>query len=254
VSFPLIVDAAADAELRQPAPDGAIRLLRFLRHRPIFAKHFVSVNTKRIYGVVPYTTQVPKLWNDTIEAHRREVRQAILDTTWKLATERGPASVKMSEVAEQTGIGRTTLYKYFSDVDAILAAWTQRQVLRHVALLRAARDDTKDPGKRLRVTLETYAHIQQQRARHLKREPHGSQLATLLHQNDDGVADAQRQLHNLVRDVLADAAQAGDIRGDIAADELAGYCLHALAAAATLGSEAAVRRLVAVTLAGLQPR
>jgi hypothetical protein len=46
----------------------------------------------------------------------------------------------------------------------------------------------------------------------------------------------------------------GDIRDDIAADELAGYCLHALAAAATLESEAAVRRLVAVTLAGLQPR
>jgi AcrR family transcriptional regulator len=220
----------------------------------IFVKHYVSVNTKRIYSVVPYTTEVPKLWNDTIEAHRREVREAILDTTWRLATERGPASVKMSEVAEQTGIGRATLYKYFPDVDAILAAWTQRQVLRHVELLRAARDDTTDAAKRLRVTLETYAHIEQQRARHLKREAHGTQLATLLHQNDEGVADAQRQLHNLVRDVLASAAQAGDIRADITPDELAGYCLHALAAAATLGSEAAVRRLLDVTLAGLRSR
>jgi len=196
---------------------------------------------------------VPKLWNDTIEAHRREVREAILDTTWKLATERGPASVKMSEVAEQTGIGRATLYKYFPDVDAILAAWTQRQVIRHVELLAAARDDTQDPGKRLRVVLETYAHIQQQRARHLKRVPHGTELATLLHHYDEGVADAQRQLHNLVRDALADAAHSGDIRDDITPDELAGYCLHALAAAATLGSDAAVRRLVAVTLAGLRP-
>ncbi|WP_228837509.1 hypothetical protein [Nocardia amamiensis] len=42
----------------------------------------------------------PKLWNDTIEAHRREVREAILDTTWGLVNERGSTSVTMSEIAE----------------------------------------------------------------------------------------------------------------------------------------------------------
>jgi hypothetical protein len=37
-------------------------------------------------------------------------------------------------------------------------------------------------------------------------------------------------------------------------DELAAYWLHALAAASSLPSEAAVRRLVAVTVTGLLPR
>ena len=32
---------------------------------------------------------MPRLWNETIEAHRRDVRQAILDTTAELVTERG---------------------------------------------------------------------------------------------------------------------------------------------------------------------
>ena len=32
----------------------------------------------------------------------------------------GLASVTMSRIAEETGIGRATLYKYFSDVEAIL--------------------------------------------------------------------------------------------------------------------------------------
>jgi hypothetical protein len=36
--------------------------------------------------------------------------------------------------------------------------------------------------------------------------------------------------------------------------ELASYCLHALNAAAALLSEAAVGRLVTITLAGLRPR
>ena len=46
---------------------------------------------------------------------------------------------------------------------------------------------------------------------------------------------------------------AGDVRDDVAPDELASYCLHALAAAGDLPSEDAGRRLVAVTLAGLRP-
>jgi AcrR family transcriptional regulator len=33
----------------------------------------------------------------------------------------------MSQIAEETSIGRATLYKYFSDVEAILIAWRLRQ-------------------------------------------------------------------------------------------------------------------------------
>jgi len=58
---------------------------------------------------------------------------------------------------------------------------------------------------------------------------------------------------DLVGDLLAQAARTGDLRGDVAPDELASYCLHALSAASSLPSKAAVRRLVAVTMAGLRP-
>jgi hypothetical protein len=57
----------------------------------------------------------------------------------------------------------------------------------------------------------------------------------------------------MIRDLLAEAAAAGEVRGDVAPVELAAYCVHALVAAGTLPSKAAVRRLVAVTLAGLRP-
>jgi hypothetical protein len=46
----------------------------------------------------------------------------------------------------------------------------------------------------------------------------------------------------------------GDLRDDVAPDELASYCLHALTAASSLPSKAAVRRLVNVILAGLRPQ
>jgi hypothetical protein len=56
----------------------------------------------------------------------------------------------------------------------------------------------------------------------------------------------------LIRDLIAEGANSGQLRNDVAPGELASYCLHALSAASSMPSKAAVRRLVAVTLAGLR--
>ncbi|NGO55452.1 TetR/AcrR family transcriptional regulator [Mesorhizobium camelthorni] len=187
---------------------------------------------------------MPKLWNETIEAHRRAVRDATLDTTAALVAKHGLLSVTMARIAEETGIGRATLYKYFPDVEAILVAWHERQVTGHLEHLIAIRDRGGTPGERLKAVLEAYAFV--------SHEHHGTELAARLHRGEH-VAQAQQQLSRLVSDLLAEGARIGDIRDDVAPDELATYCLHALAAASSLPSNAAVRRLVAVTLAGLRP-
>jgi AcrR family transcriptional regulator len=189
---------------------------------------------------------VPRLWTDTIEAHRRTVRDATLDTTAALVAEHGLRSVTMSKIAEMTGIGRATLYKYFPDVEAILLAWHEREISGHLGQLAEARGHPGDPGERLAAVLEAYALIS-----HGSHGHHDAELAAFLHR-DEQVARAEEQLRDMVRDLLADAAATGHIRDDIAPDELASYCLHALAAARSLPSKAAVRRLVAVTLAGLR--
>ena len=194
-----------------------------------------------------YTRVVPKLWNETIEAHRREVRAAILDTTAALVAERGLSSVKMSRIAQETGIGRATLYKYFPDVEAILLAWHERQITGHLEHLVEVRDRTGDARERLEVVLEAYALISRESRGH-----HDTELAAFLHR-DEQVARAQQQLRDMIRDLLTEAAEAGDLRDDVAPDELASYCLHALAGAGGLPSKDAVRRLVAVTLDGLRP-
>ena len=206
--------------------------------------HYVYVNTVCIDIAVTYTGVVPKLWSETIEAHRRAVRDAILETTWALVAEHGLRSVTMSRIAEKTGIGRATLYKYFPDVEAILLAWHQRHVTGHLEHLAELRDQAGDPVERLETVLEAYALIQHKR--------HATELAALLHR-DEHAAQAQQHLTDIIRDLLTEAVGTGDVRDDVAPDELASYCLHALAAASSLASEAAVGRLVTVTLAGLRP-
>lgn len=190
---------------------------------------------------------MPKLWNETIEEHRRAVRDAVLKTTAALVTEQGLRGVTMSRIAEDSGIGRATLYKYFPDVESIMAAWHEEQIAGHLAELAELRDRTGTPGERLEAVLERYAFIQQQR------HGHGGELSAVLHRGDH-VAHAEQHLRHFVRGLLAEGVQVGEVRDDVSPDELAGYCLHALAGAGALSSRAAVRRLVVVTLAGLRPQ
>jgi len=189
---------------------------------------------------------VPKLWTETIEEHRRAVRDATLDTTSALVHEHGLASVTMSQIAAAAGIGRATLYKYFPDVEAILVAWHDRHINRHLRQLTEARDAAATPADQLGAVLTAFALIQHQH--------HDTELPVALLHRGEHVARMRQQLQDLVADLIAIGAGAGDIRADIAPGELAGYCLHALAAAGSLPSEAAVRRLLAVTMSGLRPQ
>src|SRR5690349_18975373 len=97
----------------------------------------------------------------------------------------------MSRIARETGIGRATLYKYFPDVEAILAAWHDRHVSRHLEYLATVRDQAVGTAaKRLGAVLSAYAEITRQR-------PHGTELAALMHrgEHDDR---AQQQLLGLI--------------------------------------------------------
>jgi AcrR family transcriptional regulator len=182
---------------------------------------------------------VPKLWTETIGEHRRAVRDATLDTAAALVAEHGLASVTMSRIAAETGIGRATLYKYFPDVESILLAWHQRHVEGHLAQLAEVRDQARTPGLALAAVVRAYALI-------AYRRPRGTELAALVHRGEEAGAT----LRELFAGLLADAARAGEARDDVRPAELAAYCVSALAAAAGLPSEAAVGRLVSVTLDG----
>lgn len=188
---------------------------------------------------------MPKPRNTTTETHRRGERHSILSNTACLVAKRGIASVTMSQIAEITGIGRATLYKYFTDVDSILAAWQRQQIAAHLEQLGDVRKRANTPNERLEAVLDTYAQIVYEHVRY------GGELASVRHR-DEHVARAREQLLSLVEDSIREAASTGNIRTDIAPGELAAYCLHALGAAAQLPSKAAVRRLVVVVLTGLQ--
>jgi AcrR family transcriptional regulator len=193
-----------------------------------------------------YHRGVPKLWTETIDAHRTALREAILDATTSLVEEHGLVGLAMSQIAERAGIGRATLYKYFPDAHAVVAAWHERQITVHLQQLQHAAAAAATPAQRLENVLLAYAHIQ-----HKARGHHSSEPAIALHHSPH-VQQATQQLHGFVRDLIAEGVAAGAIRDDATPDELTEFCLHATTAALTARDRKAVQRVVALTMDSLR--
>lgn len=192
-----------------------------------------------------YPNRVPRLWTDTVESHRQEVREAILGAAGELVASKGLLAVSMSQLAEAAGIGRATLYKYFADVEEVFAAWHARQIAEHLAELTALAEGSGEPAIRLRSALEAYGRICQQRASH-----GGDAMSAALHHARE-VQQPEQQLRDLLARLVAEASAAAEVRADVSAPELASFCVHALTAAADIQSAPAVETLIDLVWAGL---
>lgn len=189
---------------------------------------------------------MPKLWDETIESHRRVVREAIEDAAWSLADEHGLRAVTMARIASAAGISRATIYKYFPDVESVLAAWHQRQIDAHLEQLTTMSEAAGDPERVLRSVLGAYAGIVARRGQH------GPELAASLHRSGDH-RTSEAQVDDLLGRLITSAVEAGHVRADIDVDVLVRFCRHALGAAPEVQSPKDVDRLVELTLAGLRP-
>jgi AcrR family transcriptional regulator len=184
---------------------------------------------------------MPKLWCDTIEAHRSAVADAIMDKTAALAASEGLHAVTMARIAQETGIGRATLYRHFKDVGDILTHWHRRQVSSHLAHLEDIRSKAENPLKALEAVLIAYAH-------HRTHDDHG--LVQMLHAQQH-VQEAHRHLEGFIARLIADAVVASAIAGNASSLEAARYALAALQALPPSPSRPAVNRLVAMVLKGI---
>jgi AcrR family transcriptional regulator len=196
---------------------------------------------------------MPRIWTDTIESHRQQVHDAILDATADLVDEAGPMSVTMSAIADRAGIGRATLYKYFPDVESILIAWHSRQFgdrLAQLGVLRASPVVSLDD-------LVAFALQQRTHRRH-----HGSSgvvgnLAQALAAPSPKMPDSvEEHVVGALSDVMDQLARRGEARSDVGVDVLARWVLHCIHAPVDIDDGALATLLkasLAATRAGPRP-
>jgi AcrR family transcriptional regulator len=182
---------------------------------------------------------MPKTWDDTLEGHREAVRRSVMEAALALASEVGFQKVSMSQVAARAGITRTTLYKYFQDVDSILDEWHRRILDAHLAELSRIADGEGAWMSRLTSVLEHYALS----AFH----HHGTRFAEALHQRGHA-REAEVRLSALIERIVADGAKAEAFRKDVPANELALLLQTSLSAAHKWPSHEAVQRLTSLMI------
>lgn len=187
-----------------------------------------------------YSDLMPKLWNETVTEHRSAVLDAILDATAQLVHRDGVAGLTMTALAEASGVGRATLYRYVPDVGSALTAWQQREVANHLQRLRTIAADSA-PADRLENVLMGYARLRSHR--------HGDHGA--LH-DAARLAPAEGEVRELLADIIEEAAHDGRARTDLQAAMLAAYATGALGAAAMLPEPSAATRLTALVLESIR--
>jgi AcrR family transcriptional regulator len=185
---------------------------------------------------------MPKLWNDTIEAHRSAVASAVMDKTAELAAREGLHTLTMARIAHEAGIGRATLYKYFSDVEGILSAWHKRQITAHLEELERIREQQATPLQALEAVLIAYG----ENIRHGHDHAYGALLHAMPH-----VREAHGHLQEFIASVIDEAVRDGSLKGSAPPSEMARYALAAIAGGAP--NKQASARLVAMILRGLGP-
>jgi AcrR family transcriptional regulator len=71
---------------------------------------------------------MPRIRAASIDEHKTLTRRALLDSAKALIADAGTAEIPLGEVALASGVGRTTLYDYFTDRDDLIATMVEDEL------------------------------------------------------------------------------------------------------------------------------
>lgn len=71
---------------------------------------------------------MPRIRATSIDEHKALTRRALIESAKELIAAAGTAEVPLGEVALAAGVGRTTLYDYFTDRDDLIATMVEEEL------------------------------------------------------------------------------------------------------------------------------
>ena len=97
---------------------------------------------------------MPRIRADSIEEHKTLTRRDILEAAAGLFRCQGYNETSLGDISSEVGIGRTTLYEYFSDKEGILVSLVKQELPGLMAELVADLPDDGSCRDRLGVLIE----------------------------------------------------------------------------------------------------
>jgi len=198
--------------------------------------------------------RLPSRWSEVVDEHRAAQREHILSVALEVLRERGMASLTMSALAERAGMSRATLYHYFSDVDAVLAAWVGQEIERSLAVMLTEARAIADPVERLEHLVEVQARTFASQSHRLSAEHFESEAGSPAVRRE--VEARMAPLRELLVETIVEAAAKGALRSKVDPDLASDLVLGLLGAirrrlvAGTVRREEAVRAVMELLCSG----
>ncbi len=153
---------------------------------------------------------MPRIRAASIAEHKAQTRREIIDAASKLFQQQGYAETSLGDVAAFVGIGRTTLYEYFSDKEDILATMVEESLPQ---VIDGIVEESREAGA-ARSRLE---ELIRQGLRYVSAEDHlGSlvmhELPRLTGPAAGRVAAAHRRLGDEIMRVVREGIELGEFR------------------------------------------
>lgn len=150
---------------------------------------------------------MPKISGRSLTEHRDNTRRALFDSLSTLMGERGFENVSISDLANHSGIRRTTIYNHFTDKEDILLAFVEEEMSEYLSNTKVWLEDAETCIDKLRI----YVRSQLLAERTYLVAP-GPPLRDVL-STETGMKLAQhiRQTSSLLKQILQEAIDLGAI-------------------------------------------
>ncbi|MGC5627620.1 TetR/AcrR family transcriptional regulator [Georgenia sp. Z1344] len=148
---------------------------------------------------------MPRIIGGSLAEHRELTRRALFASLDRLMRERGFDAVSLAEIAQDAGVGRTSVYNHFADKESLLLGFIEQETADFTESLTARLEAIDDPVEQLR----TYVREQLQLDRSYHSAP-GPALKEIISRD---AAERLRahvgRVELLLRQILADAHAQG---------------------------------------------
>lgn len=150
---------------------------------------------------------MPKIIGGSLAEHRERTRAALFGALSGLMRERGFDAISLADIAAAAGIGRTAVYNHFPDKESLLLAFIEHETSAYVRSLDESLANVEEPVERLRV----YVRQQLSLAPSYHFAPGPDLREVVSHEAVRDLRSHVRQVESLLRQILTEAIDAGDI-------------------------------------------
>ena len=147
----------------------------------------------------------------------RNTKGRIIEAAWKLFYRQGYDDTTVEEIIEESGTSRGSFYHYFDGKDALLSSLSYLFDEKYEQLMKTIDPDMDSFEKLMFLNQELFAMIENSISLDLLARLYSSQLVT---RGDRHLMDHNRIYYKLLRQIISEGQQRGDLRSDVAVSEM----------------------------------